>query len=283
MFAKSAIVSLAVIAAAGPVVSAPLPLSLPAGAVGDLIKSLGKGILSGGAVTGLLSLLDPSSSSSSTASSRRELELEARSLASALESLVGVGAESLESVLKKALIGGAASGVAAAAVDGAAGQSSRRSLGATVVDDAAAAAEKGLGSIIGNGVADGLGTAAGGLGIGAIISKLFGSSSSSSSSTTTSKRGFQDLSDEEVNTLLEYIGQMNGATPASKRAITSSVGKGLAGVVAGLAASEGAGAIVDEIESLLRREPTSTSTGKRALRSSLPKLSRQEPSLNELD
>ncbi|KAJ7269361.1 hypothetical protein B0H12DRAFT_1095398 [Mycena haematopus] len=253
MFAKSAIISLAVVAAAGPAMSAPLPLSLPAGAIGDLIKSLGKGILSGGAVTGLLSLLDPSSTSSSTTPSTRDLE-ERAGLAAALEKLVGVGAESLESVLKKAIIGGAASGVAAAAVDGAAGQSSKRSVATTVVDDAAKAAEKGLSSIIGNGVADGVGSAAGGLGIAAIISKLFGSSSSSDSSTTpSSKRGFQDLSDEEVNTLLEWVGQVNGA---SKRAISSSVGKGLAGVVAGLAATQGAESIVDEIEKLFKREPS---------------------------
>jgi len=253
MFAKSAIVSLAVVAAASPVVSAPVPLSLPAGAVGDLIKSLGKGILSGGAVTGLLSLLDPSSDSSSNTS--RDLE-ERAGLAAALEKLVGVGAESLESVLKKALIGGAASGVAAAAVDGAAGQNNRRSLGATVVDDAAKAAEKGLGSIIGNGVADGVGTAAGGLGIGAIISKLFGSSDSSSSSTTSSsKRGFQDLSDDEVNTLLEYVNELNGGSN-SRRAVSSSVGKGIAGLVAGLAASQGASAVVDELEKLFKREPS---------------------------
>jgi hypothetical protein len=251
MFAKSAIVSLAVVAAAGPVVSAPVPLSLPAGAVGDLIKSLGKGILSGGAVTGLLSLLDPSSDSSSNTS--RDLE-ERAGLAGALEKLVGAGAESLESVLKKAIIGGAASGVAATAIEGAAGQNNRRSLGATVVDDAAKAAEKGLGSIIGNGVADGVGTAAGGLGIGAIISKLFGSSDSSSDSTS-SKRAFTDLSDEEVNTLLEYIGEMNGASN-SRRAISSSVGKGVAGLVAGLAASQGASAVVDEIEKLFKREPS---------------------------
>ncbi|KAJ6520193.1 hypothetical protein C8R45DRAFT_918980 [Mycena sanguinolenta] len=251
MFAKSAIVSLAVVAAAGPVVSAPVPLSLPAGAVGDLIKSLGKGILSGGAVTGLLSLLDPSSDSSSNTS--RDLE-ERAGLAGALEKLVGAGAESLESVLKKAIIGGAASGVAATAIEGAAGQNNRRSLGATVVDDAAKAAEKGLGSIIGNGVADGVGTAAGGLGIGAIISKLFGSSDSSSDSTSTSKRGFQDLSDDEVNTLLEYIGEMNASN--SRRAISSSVGKGVAGLVAGLAASQGASAVVDEIEKLFKREPS---------------------------
>jgi hypothetical protein len=72
MFAKSAIVSLAVVAAAAPAFSAPVPaesraLKLPAGAVGDLIKSLGKGILSGGAVTGLLSLLDGGSDDSTAA------------------------------------------------------------------------------------------------------------------------------------------------------------------------------------------------------------------------
>lgn len=57
MFAKSTIVSLAVVAAAAPALSAPIPAG--AGAViGDLAKSLGKGLLTGGALTGLLSLLD---------------------------------------------------------------------------------------------------------------------------------------------------------------------------------------------------------------------------------
>jgi len=256
MFAKTAIVSLAVVAAAAPAMSAPVPetraLKLPAGAVGDLIKSLGKGILSGGAVTGLLSLLDGGSDSSDSSSAPATRDLEARTLASALEKLVGVGAESLESVLKKAIIGGAASGVAVEGVNAAAGQSSRRGIPAAVVDDAAKAAEKGLSSIIGNGVADGVGSAVGGLGIGAIISKLFGSSDSSSTSTSTSKRGFQDLSDEEVNTLLEYIGQINGVN--KRAAISSSVGKGLAGVVAGLAATQGAESVIDEIKKLLRRE-----------------------------
>jgi len=255
MFAKSAIVSLAVVAAAAPAFSAPVPaesraLKLPAGAVGDLIKSLGKGILSGGAVTGLLSLLDGGSDSSDAAPAARDLDLEARAgLASALEKLVGVGAESLESVLKKAILGGVASGVAVEGVNAATGQSKRAGIPTAVVDDAAKAAEKGLASILGNGAADGLGSALGGLGVGAIISKLFGNSDSS---TASSKRGFQDLSDEEVNTLLEYIGQMNGAT--TKRAISSSVGKGLAGVVAGLAATQGAESIIDEIKKLLRRE-----------------------------
>lgn len=90
-----------------------------------------------------------------------------------LEKLVGAGEESLESVLKKAIIGGAASGVAVEGVNAATGQS-KRGIPAAVVDDAAKVAEKGIGSIIGNGAADGIGSALGGLGIGAIISKLFG-------------------------------------------------------------------------------------------------------------
>lgn len=43
--------------------------SLPVGAIGDLAKPLGKGLLSSGVVTGLLSLLGNSYSSSSTSSS----------------------------------------------------------------------------------------------------------------------------------------------------------------------------------------------------------------------
>ncbi|KAJ6488747.1 hypothetical protein C8R45DRAFT_246942 [Mycena sanguinolenta] len=123
MVPKSAVLSLVIVAAAGPVVSAPIPGLLPAGAVGDLVKSLGKGLLSGAAVTGLLSLVDPSSDS------KTARDLDERSIATALEKLFGVRAEALKSVLKKAIIGGAASGVAATVVDGVAGQNNRRGLG----------------------------------------------------------------------------------------------------------------------------------------------------------
>jgi hypothetical protein len=65
MFAKSAIVSLALLSVASPVFSAPVPVTstteldaraIPAGLVG-LLKSLGSGVLSGGAISGLLALL----------------------------------------------------------------------------------------------------------------------------------------------------------------------------------------------------------------------------------
>lgn len=261
MFAKSAIVSLALVAAASPALSAPLPvaetrdlearLSLPAGALGSLVKSLGKGILSGGAVTGLLSLLGEGDSSSSTPSSR---DLEARGgLGALLGKLVGAGEESLESVLKNAVIGGVASGAAVEGVNAVAGQSSskRASIPAAVVDDAAKAAEKTIGSVIGDGVASGVGSAVGGLGIGAIISKLFGGDSSSSSS---SKRALADLTDEEVNTLLEYVNEMNGGSNAVSGRALGSVGKGIAGLVASLAATQAAESGIDEIKSLFRRE-----------------------------
>ncbi|KAJ7755001.1 hypothetical protein DFH07DRAFT_822502 [Mycena maculata] len=265
MFAKSAIISLALVAAAAPAIAAPVSqaavearelearLSLPAGALGDLVKSLGKGLLSGGAVTGLLSLLGEGDSSSSTSTSRRELEARA-GLAGLLEKLVGAGAESIESVLKNAIIGGVASGAAVEGVNAVTGQSSKRSLATTVVDDAATAAEKSIGSVIGNGAADGIGSALGGLGIGAIIDKLFGSSSSSSSSSSTSsKRALADLTDAEVNTLLEYIGAKATGTTVSSRAL-GSIGKGIAGLVAGLAATQGAESAIQEVESLFKRE-----------------------------
>lgn len=260
MFAKSAIVSLAVVAAASPVFSAPLPaaevdvrdlearLSLPAGALGSLIKSLGKGVLTGGAVSGLLGLLGEGDSSST--SSRRGLDLEARAgLGALLGKLVGAGEETLESVLKKAVIGGVASGVGAEAVNSATGQS-RRGVPAAVVDDAAKAAEKGISSVIGDGLASGVGSALGGLGIGAIISKLFGNSDSSSSS----KRALADLSDEEVNTLLEYVNTLQGGSNIAAREPVSlgSTGKGIAGLIAGLAATQGTESIIDEIKKLVR-------------------------------
>ncbi|KAJ6471828.1 hypothetical protein C8R47DRAFT_1324888 [Mycena vitilis] len=265
MFAKSAIVSVALFAAAAPVLSAPLPgqaiearelearLSLPAGALGDLVKSLGKGLLSGGAVAGLAGLLGASSDDSSDSSAPASRELDARGgLASVIGKLVGAGEESLESVIKNAVIGGAASGVAVEGVNAAAGQSgSRRSVAGTVVDDAAKVAEKGLGSVIGNGVADGVGTAVGGLGIGAVISKLFGGDSSSSSS---SKRALEDLSDEEVNTLLEYVNTLQGGSNTPSARALGSVGKGVVGLGAGLAATQAVEAGIEKIESLFRRE-----------------------------
>lgn len=97
-------------------------------------------------------------------------DLEARGgLATALEKLIGAGEASLGSVIKKAIIGGAASAVAVEGVNAAAG-SKRAAIPASVVS----AAEKGIGSVIGNGVAGGIGSALGGLGIGAAISSLFG-------------------------------------------------------------------------------------------------------------
>jgi len=266
MFAKSTVISLALVAAAAPAMSAPVSqaavearelearLSLPTGALGDLVKSLGKGLLSGGAVTGLLSLLgEGDSSSSSTTPTSRDLEARA-GLGSLLGKLVGAGEESLESVIKNAVLGGVASGVAVEGVNAAAGQSSKRaSIPAAVVDDAAQAAEKTIGSVLGNGAADGIGSALGGLGIGAIVSKLFGSSDSSSSSTTTSKRALADLTDAEVNTLLEYINDMNTNSTVTSRAL-GSVGKGIASLVAGLAATQGAESVIQEAEKLFKRE-----------------------------
>jgi hypothetical protein len=260
MFAKSAILSLALVAVASPALSAPLPatearelearLSLPAGALGSLVKSLGKGILSGGAVTGLLSLLGEGDDSSDAPAAR---DLKARAgLGAILGKLIGAGEESLESVLKNAIIGGVASGAAVEGVNAVAGQSSKRGIPAAVVDDAAKVAEKTIGSVIGDGVASGIGSAVGGLGIGAIISKLFGGDDS-----TTSKRALADLTDEEVNTLLEYVNELNGGSNAvAARALPAlgSVGKGIAGLVAGLAATQGAEAAIEKIEDLFKRE-----------------------------
>jgi len=336
MFAKTAVISIALIATVVPTMSAPVApaaaearelearLSLPAGVLGDLVKSLGKGLLSGGAVTGLLDLLGEGGSNST--STRRDLESRA-GLAGILEKLVGVGGKDLESVIKDAILGGAASGVAvegvnavanatrrsvgtavvddaAAAAEKAAGtglsgileklvgvgeqdiesviknavlggaasgvavegvnaiaNATRRSVATTVVDDAAKVAEKGLGSVLGNGAADGLGSALGGLGIGAIISKLFGGSSTSTAApaaaSPASKRALADLSDAEVNTLLEYINTLNTAKSGavSSRAL-GSVGKGIAGLVASLAATQGVESAIQEVEKLLKREPS---------------------------
>ncbi|KAJ7732374.1 hypothetical protein DFH07DRAFT_968476 [Mycena maculata] len=145
-------------------------------------------------------------------------DIDARSLATALKKLVGIGAEDLGSVIKNAIIGGVASGAAVEGVNAAAGQSSKHSVATMVVDDAAKAAEKSITSVISNGAAEGIGSALDGLGVGAAVTTLFRGDSSSSSS---SKRAFTDLTDEEANSLLEYIGAKN---TVSSRAL-SSIGK----------------------------------------------------------
>lgn len=66
-----------------------------------------------------------------------------------------------------------------------------------------------------------------------------------------SKRAFSDLSDDEVNSLLEYIGQVN---TAGKRSAGSSITKSLAGTAAGLAATQAIEASFDEIKGLFERE-----------------------------
>ncbi|KAJ6615629.1 hypothetical protein B0H10DRAFT_2040330 [Mycena sp. CBHHK59/15] len=278
MYSKSLVASLALLAVASPAFSAPLPvpeshaelearLSLPKGAITGLLKSLGGGILTGGALSGLLSLLGGGDAAAPAA---RELSpLEARGIASILEKLVGAGAESLESVLKKAILGGVASGVAVEGVNAVAGQR-RAGIPVAVVDDVAKVAEKGLASVLGNGVASGLGSALGGLGIGAILDKLFGKSDAAAKrsfsdlsddevielleyvndmNTKNSKRELKDLTDDEVVSLLEYINDMNNGN--SVRALNvGSIGKGLAGLVAGLAATQGAESVIQKLESL---------------------------------
>ncbi|KAJ7470922.1 hypothetical protein FB451DRAFT_1368098 [Mycena latifolia] len=326
MYSKSIVTSLAVLAVAAPTFAAPVPApapnqfielearaGLPAGAIGDLAKSLGKGLLSGGAIAGLTSLLGGLAGDDSAPAAR---ELEARAglpagalgdlakslgkgllsggaiagltsvlgniaggdtpaardlnarggLGSLLGKLVGAGEESLESVIKNSVIGGVASGVAVEGVNSAAGQR-RASIPAAVVGDAAKAAEKGLGSVISNGLTNGLGTALGGLGISAIADKLF------------NKRALEDLSDEEVNTLLEYINDMqNGATPAQRRAsipaavvgdaakvaekgIGSVISNGLTNGLGSALGGLGIGALADKLFKLLANAPYS----KRAL------------------
>lgn len=96
-------------------------------------------------------------------------DLDARAgLGALLTKLIGAGEETIESVLKKAVIGGVASGVAVEGVNTVAGQR-RAAVPVAVVG----AAEKGIAQVIGEGLTGGLGSALGGLGIGAILDKLF--------------------------------------------------------------------------------------------------------------
>ncbi|KAJ7688668.1 hypothetical protein B0H17DRAFT_649504 [Mycena rosella] len=225
MYSKSIAASLAILAVASPVFSAPVPvpvssghndlearIKLPAGAIKDLLKSLGGGILSGGAISGLLSLLGGGDDAAPAPAAR---ELDARAgLGALLSKLLGAGEDTLSKVLKNAVIGGVASGVAVEGVNTAAGQR-RAAVPASVVTTA----EKGIGSVISNGLASGLGSALGGLGIGAILDKLF------------NKRSFEDLSDEEVNTLLEFINDNQSTGIEARGGVPPGIGKLIASLL----------------------------------------------------
>lgn len=256
-------------------------LSLPTGAIGKIVKSLGGGLLSGGAIAGLEALLGLGGDDAAPAAR----DLDARGIASILEKLVGAGAESIESVLKKAVLGGVASGVAVEGVNAVTGQDSKRAVSATVVGDVAKVAEEGIATVLGKGAASGIGSALGGLGIGAIFSKLFGGGDDSAaakraladlsdsevntllewvndnkaslfSTRAVERRAFSDLSDEEVNTLLEWVNDNKDSlsTRALPSALTGSVGKGIAGLVASLAATQGVESAIEEIKKLFKKE-----------------------------
>ncbi|KAJ7248479.1 hypothetical protein C8J57DRAFT_1724297 [Mycena rebaudengoi] len=280
MYAKSVIVSLALLSVASPAFSAPLPAAsntelearaIPAGALG-LLKSLGSGILSGGAISGLLALLG--GGGDDAAAARRSVDdltdeemitllewlgekstgavatrdvhesLEARGIAQILEKLIGTGGASIGTVIKNAILGGVAGGVGKEAVESAAG-TERRAVPAAAVGGAV---KQGIKSILGNGLANGIGSALGGLGIGAIFSKLFGGDDAAAA-----KRAVEDLTPEEINTLLEWVNEQSLAGPEA-RALGASVGKGIAGLVASLGASAGAEALIEKLKELFRRE-----------------------------
>ncbi|KAJ7248461.1 hypothetical protein C8J57DRAFT_1240385 [Mycena rebaudengoi] len=331
MFSKSLVASLTLVALAYPAFSAPVPnvhaelearLSLPSGAIGGLIKSLGSGILTGGAFAGLEKLLDLGGDDAAPA--RRELEGAPLSpfrchwwphqdpgkwtthrwlvismlvaLAAVLEKLVGAGGASLGTVIKNAVLGGVASGVAIEGVNSVAERGffdsfenafdsapedelptvgplhlgpgivipSKRAIedlsddqvntllewvNEHVDDKGVLSARAGLGSVIGTGLVGGLGSALGGLGIGAILEKLFGYASHGTSLIPT----LEDLSDDQVNTLLEWIND-NVNTNEARALQLGSVGKGLAGLLAGLGATQGIEAIIEGVKDQFRRE-----------------------------
>ncbi|KAJ7109835.1 hypothetical protein C8R44DRAFT_264185 [Mycena epipterygia] len=153
--------------------------SLPSGLITGALKSLGEGALSSAALAGLEKLLGGGSSSTTTAAtpaatdasaaSRRADGIEARGLASIIEGLVGPGIEGIIG----SILGGGSSGTASTGT--AATTVSTRQL--------ASIAEGVVGSV--------------GSGIESILSKLF------------DRRSFSDLSDGEVNQLLEYVNGMD--------------------------------------------------------------------------
>ncbi|KAJ7098629.1 hypothetical protein B0H15DRAFT_584694 [Mycena belliarum] len=254
MHSKAIVATLAALSVAGPVLSAPLPApagnpyaelearaaKLPSGAIKDVLKNLGSGVLTGGAISGLLALLGLAGKDAPAAR-----DLEDRGLKELLTKLIGAGDEGLASVLKKAILGGAAGGVAIEAVDTAAGQ--RR---AAVGGAAATAAKSGIGKVIAGGLAGGVGSALGGLGITAIFEKLFGIKAAAA------RRAVEDLSDDEVKTLLAYVNEVENSSQLEARGgVPSGLGRTLANIIKSMLGGKGKRAVEDlsddEVKTLL--------------------------------
>jgi len=246
MFAKSTVVSLALIAAAAPSFSAPLPetrstevldaRALPAGLVG-LLKSLGSGVLSGGAISGLLALLG---GGDDAAAARRAFEdsiAERAVPAAAVSSGVGAAAKAAAKALGTAFAGGVGSTLGSLSItaifdklfgdDAAAAKrelsdltdEELNTLLEWVNDNKGSLSARGfnetltaiLEKLFGNavqrrGVEDSLSPRGFNEILTAVLEKLFGNA--------VQRRELSDLTDEELNTLLEWVNANEGSLSA---------------------------------------------------------------------
>jgi len=143
--------------------------------LGALGKELGKGLLTGGAFSGLAALADNFLGDDAPAT-KRELtddeELLRRGIGSILGKLVGATEDSLSSVLKNGLTNGIAAGVGISAGDAALGNNnSKRELDErSIITSLAKLAEGEAGDAIKKGLVNGVGSAIGGTALGALLS-----------------------------------------------------------------------------------------------------------------
>ncbi|KAJ7134391.1 hypothetical protein C8R44DRAFT_870034 [Mycena epipterygia] len=200
------------------------------------------GILSGGAVAGLLDLL--SAGDDSTPAAR---DLDARGGAgSAIGKLIGAGEESLGKIIGNAVIGGVTGGVAVEGVNTAAGQ--RR---ASIPPPPSATQPKPQRKVL------------------AVLSEM------------DSPRVLAPLLEVELvqpslafsayyrrphrrglSSIRDLVNRIKAPQVAAREPALGSVGKGLAGIVAGLGATQAAEAGIDEIKGLFGRDPALGSIGK---------------------
>jgi len=229
-----------------------LPTGLLTALKGPLVKELGSGLLTGGAFAGLAGLLG--GGSDTPAPARRDLsheeiyELHRRGFGALLTKLVGAEGK-IGDIIKNGIFGGLASG---AVIGGANAAQSKREEELTdeeatalmsflsthekrsIATSLAKLFKGGAGTAIKGGLVNGLGSAVGGLGIGALIDKFTGGSDAPAA-----KREVPELDEDDLKVLIALM------PPQSKRSLASS----LAGLFKGGAGTAIKGGLVNGLGS----------------------------------
>ncbi|THH14329.1 hypothetical protein EW146_g5984 [Bondarzewia mesenterica] len=246
--------------------------------VSTILKEFGTGILGGGALTGLEQLLGGGGSGSQTSSRRALEELDARSFGSILGKLIPSAEQDLTTVLKNSVIGGLASGGVVAAGQAVEGDSNtRRALEeldargfGSILGKLIPSAEQDLTTVLKNSVLGGLASG----GVVAAGNSILGNSNSRRDLdarepiSSTGKGILGSLvglgASSAVGPIVNEVEKLfGGGNSNARRELEdilaareplSSTGKGVIGSLAGLAASSLVGPVVNEIESLFRRD-----------------------------